>query len=109
MSDQVQCKDGVSLHGLHYKMRIALKKADSIWRLHGQELVVTSACDGKHSKWSWHYFGCAVDLRTNYFESGTEIVVVAEKLRRALGPGYEVVVHHGSHMHVEYDPNTVEY
>lgn len=94
-------KEGAVIRGLHPAMRRALKAADAIWSAYGQELVVTSGLDGEHSRWSWHNYGCAVDLRTRYFSAG-EVASIAQDMREALGRDYDVVIE-PTHMHVEYD------
>ena len=90
----------VVIQGLHPCMRLPLKKAEAIWKAHGRPEGVTITCglNGIHSASSWHYCGCAVDLRTNYFNA-TERQTVYNELKKAL-PGYDVVWH-TSHIHVE--------
>lgn len=90
-----------SLQGIKYAMRMVLKEADKIWARHGQPLVVTSAANGAHSAGSYHYYGLALDLRTNFFGKG-QAEVIAKELREAL-PAYYDVVLHSTHMHVEFD------
>ena len=100
----MQIKDSsVNIHGLEVCMQPVLKAADIIWKQQGHELVVTSARDSMHSAGSLHYYGRAVDLRTNYFKDDSSIRSVAQRLRDTLGPNYDVIVH-TTHMHVEYDP-----
>ena len=82
-------------------MRVVLLYADDIWRLYGEELVVTSGMDGTHSPGSIHYYGYAVDLRTRYFKPKVS-VEAAEMLSQRLGPDYSVVWHE-THIHVGYN------
>lgn len=109
----MKTKPGVFLHNLKMEMRKVLIAADSIWKDHDRELVVTDT-DGTiwnedtrqwecfvHSPGSLHPFGYAVDLRSDYFGRG-EAEVVAQALRDQLGEGYDVIVH-STHIHVEYD------
>lgn len=94
--------DSVNTLGLHYKMRPVFIYADEIWKDLGETCVCTSAIDGKHSKYSLHYFGCAVDFRTRYFTEMQKLT--AERyLKEKLGKDYDVVLEK-DHMHVEYDP-----
>ena len=92
------------------QMQPVLKAAEAFWIAEGQELVVTCGMDGIHSAGSFHYYGFAVDLRTNYFSEA-----VAQKLGRKLREhlqyikhhdgsfgGYDVIVHK-THIHIEYD------
>ncbi len=101
----MKIKDGVNIRGINIKMRKVLIQADRIWRELGEELVVTAGLDGDHSKWSFHYYGMAVDLRTRYF-SDSQIFEAAEKLSNVLGLGYQVIIHK-THIHVEYDPKSI--
>lgn len=97
----IEYKIGVNYRGLHPKMRKALLVAERVYQSHGRTLVVTAGLDGDHKKLSWHYFGSAVDLRTNYF-TPAELKLVASELQSELGMPYEVVVE-ATHIHLEYD------
>ena len=79
-------------------MRAVLREADRIWSQHNQELVVTSGLDGTHGPTSWHYFGCAIDFRTRYFDDD-ERDDVYDELVEAL-PAYDIIKH-DTHIHVE--------
>lgn len=98
----MKIKEGAILAGLDIRMRPALKTADAIWREFGQELVITCGLDGTHSAGSFHYYGLAIDCRTNYFAQG-EAEKVAEKLRNRLGVCFDVILH-DTHIHIENDP-----
>ena len=97
----MKIKEGAVMNGLNIKMRIVLKNADEIWKDHGQELVITEGTGGTHSAGSLHYYGYAVDLRTNYF-SASEISSVVQALKEELCSDYDVVFE-GTHIHVEYN------
>lgn len=97
----MKIKDGVLLAGLQPSMRKALKEADRIWQQFGEELVITSALDGEHSAGSLHYYGYALDFRTRYF-SDYEKARVFEHLCNSIGKTY-TVVHHQTHIHVQYN------
>jgi len=90
------------LAGLHIEMRRALIAAETVFKAHGVELVVTSGLDGEHSAGSYHYYGLAVDLRTRQIPTVAEVQQIAQELRAALGSPYDVVVE-GDHLHLEYD------
>lgn len=98
----MQIKDGVIMAGLKIEMQKVLIAADLIWKDLGEELVITGALDGTHSAGSLHYYGYALDLRTRYFNEDQKHVA-GVGLRDELGGDYDVIVH-GSHIHVEYDP-----
>ena len=98
----MKIKEGAELSGLDVSMRHALIAADKIWTKAGEELVVTSGLDGKHSVGSLHYYGFALDFRTRYFDTATAKTVLGA-LRASLSEDYDVILHK-SHIHVEYDP-----
>lgn len=93
--------DTVNIWGLELPMQRVLKCAAAIWSEKGEELVITSARDGMHSAGSLHYYGLAVDLRSRYFDKQTQVDIV-DTLRSYLGEDYDVI-HHSTHIHVEYD------
>lgn len=96
----MQVKTGVNIWSLQFEMRKVLVEADKVYKKYGKELVITSARDGIHSARSLHYFGYAVDLRTNYF-TAEQIPLVLQDLKLALGPAYDVLFE-TDHFHVEY-------
>lgn len=100
----MKLKTGVDPVALAPQLLLALYVADGIWRELGEELVVTSLNDSKHSHTSLHYAGMAADLRTRYF-SPAQVNNAAARLREALGtnPSYDVVVE-SDHIHLEYQP-----
>lgn len=98
----MKIKEGVILAGLDIRMRPVLIAAERIWQKAGHELVVTSGLEGTHSAGSLHYYGLALDFRTHYLNA-EQLPELAEKLREALGPDYDVVIEK-THIHVEYDP-----
>lgn len=100
----------VSFVGLHPAFFHKLMLLDEIWRdVRGHELIITSAVDGRHSKHSRHYIGCAVDIRTWTSEvSGTQMQGTdREHLKRlvmqSLGPAFSVL-DEGSHFHISLKP-----
>lgn len=104
---KLKIKPGTNIQGLNIVMRPVLIAAERVWQNYGQELVVTCGMEGEHSAGSLHYYGLAVDLRSNYFTKHPdglhEDFDVAKDLRVELGDDFDVVVH-GTHIHVEYDP-----
>lgn len=92
--------ESVNIWGLQVEMQPVLKIADSIWASYGKELVITSGRDSIHSAGSLHYYGYAVDLRTNYFTEDVK-QQVASALKSRLPNSYQVIVH-DTHIHVEY-------
>lgn len=91
----------VSLIGVHWTMFKAALVAEQLYKKYGEEVVITSANDGKHMPHSLHYLGKAIDLRT-WSLNGRE-KKVADELRKALEKDYDVVLEK-DHIHVEWDP-----
>jgi len=112
----MKIKEGASIAGLNMAMRPVLINADAIWKaydyMHG--ITITSGLDGTHSAGSLHYYGRAVDLRiwkiddngNQVFPKRQQLTQMCQELRQIIGPDYDVVVHHRSHVHVEYDPKS---
>ena len=87
---------------LYPAMQKALTKISHVFWLHYKEdVLVTSKRDGTHSPGSLHYIGRGVDVR--YPRSCDNRQKLAQQLREALGPSFDVVVE-GNHLHIEYDP-----
>lgn len=101
----MKLKKGVRLTGLQPVMVLAATIADKIYLFYGEELVITSAVDGIHSKTSRHFLGFALDFRTRYF-THEKILQVAQDLRDALGDDFYVRVE-SDHIHVSFKPLTL--
>ena len=98
-------KEGVIHLGRVPQMRAVDQHVDEVLAAHNELAVMTAGLDGKHSEWSLHKYGCASDYRTRYF-SRDEAAEVASELSAVLKPidrRYQVVLHAGSHIHVEWD------
>lgn len=92
----------VKLHGIRPELLFALQVAAEVYKVYGQELVITSCNDSKHAPTSLHYAGCAVDLRTNYFTKATAIKV-RDEIKERLGIDFDVILE-SDHLHIEYQP-----
>jgi hypothetical protein len=118
----VKLKPGVRLTDLSPQMALAAVVAESVYRLHGLDPVITSANDSTHGAESLHYAGRALDLRLpsrcaplpglpepTAFDSHLDEAIAAE-LREALANEFDVVLerHHENrwnwHVHLEFDP-----
>ncbi len=95
-------KDGVVISGIRTELLFALNVCDGVYSTYGEELVITSLNDGKHSDTSLHYSCSGADLRTRYF-TVPETKLVAEDIRSRLGIDFDVVVEK-DHIHLEYQP-----
>lgn len=99
----MQLKPGVRITGIRPEIVLALMTAESLFEKRNTPLVVTAALDGKHQIGSLHYSGAAVDLRTKHLPSQQSTSLLADELRGALGPDFDVVVEE-DHLHVEFQP-----
>jgi len=90
----------VNIRGLHPVMRKAMKVADKLWIANGRPegITITAALNGIHSAGSWHYSGCAVDIRNRYWDESKR-KAVHMKLKAALSD-YDIVLH-DTHVHME--------
>jgi len=95
-------KTGISVRGIRPEILAARMVAAHIWKRYGQELVITSGSEGKHSKGSSHYRGEAEDYRTRYFDP-LSVQGIADELQDALGDEYQVIVE-TTHIHVQWKP-----
>ena len=98
----MRAKATVSLANATFEIGYAVGIADSIYKLYGHELVVTSANDSTHGAGSLHYKGKAVDLRTRNLPPN-DLGVILKALKARLEPqGFDVVLE-SDHIHVELD------
>ena len=92
----------VKVQGIRPELLLALQIADNVYKMHEEELVITSLADGFHTITSLHFTGCAADLRTRYFDANEKHEVVKE-LKDRLTNDYDVVLER-DHIHLEYQP-----
>lgn len=100
----MKIKEGVKVTGLRPELLLALMVAKDVWQAEGQELVITSVIDGKHSATSLHYAGQAADLRIWGLADPAK---TAALLNESLGEDYDVLAE-GDHIHVEWQPRRVQ-
>lgn len=99
----MKLKEGVDCKGVNPKVWEALWKVDVIYLKYGNELVITSLKEGKHSKKrSSHYRGDAADTRIWYFNTDILLDVVNE-IKNELGDDF-VVVLESNHIHIHWSP-----
>lgn len=98
----IKLKIGVMLRGLTPQTLLAIQVAEGVYADFGHETIVTSVCDGVHSRGSLHYVGLAVDFRTRHLAAGDNFKVAGE-LKDRLGLEFDVVLER-DHIHVEYQP-----
>jgi len=98
----MKLKKGVKITGIKPELVLAITVVNDEYTKYGKELVITSIMDGKHSRKSLHYTGCAIDTRTRYF-TDLEKLAIADDIRKRLGHHFDVIVE-TNHMHIEFQP-----
>ena len=92
----------IGLQSLKPQLLLALIIVDQIMKENGQQAVITSLNDAKHSKTSIHYNGGAVDLRSRFFNAPELILGLCKE---ALGHNPDLdIIYEGNHFHLEYQP-----
>lgn len=95
-------KSDVKVAGMRPELLLALFVAERVYATHNYNLTVTSVCDGKHSRTSLHYCGCAADLRIRDIDPSNHKLIVDE-MQAALGADFDVILE-SDHIHVEFQP-----
>ena len=93
----MKIKSGVRLHGVRPETVVAMMVVSSLL---GDRFVVTSAIEGKHSRKSKHYTGCAFDVRTHNLDNPLS---TRNALAGLLGSDFDVILE-SDHIHIEWDP-----
>lgn len=94
----------VRIHGLRPEMNLGITIINSVFEHFKYDCIITSAVEGKHSRASLHYNGCAVDLRIRHLNK-YDIPKIKQAMVDALGPDFDVVLE-GNHFHIEYQPKS---
>lgn len=97
----MRIKPGVQLSGLKPEMILALLIVEPILVSFGQDLVVTSATDSKHSKNSRHYIGYGADLRSRDIPEPARDEA-AREMSAALGSEFYVAFEI-NHFHIQFN------
>lgn len=90
----------VKIQGISTELLFALLVSDQVYQETGQELVITSLNDGKHSVTSLHYSGNAADIRI--YRDGKD-QQRRDMIKERLGIDYDVILE-SNHIHIEYQP-----
>lgn len=98
----MKLKSDVKVTGLRPELLLAVMVANGVYRQNGHEMTITSLLDGRHSKTSLHYTGCAVDLRIRDLAPST-IEVISDEIRHRLTSDYDVL-REPDHIHIEFQP-----
>ena len=98
----MKLKSGVKLGQIKPEIVAACLVIEPILKRHGQELIITSCRDGRHSKNSKHYLGYAIDIRIWDLQQHNEVEAVAILLQDALTDEYYVHVE-PDHIHLQFN------
>lgn len=102
---KILLKIGVDISKLNRECRRSLNDVEYVYlNLTGdRDLVITSTYESSdHSSGSLHYAHDAYDIRLPKDITLQDVLVDA--IRSKLLPGFDIVLHRGSHIHIEYDP-----
>jgi len=96
--DFMLLKAGVDISRLRPHIRRILDKVqDTVEKVSGTELVITSTYEGTHCARSLHYANLAIDIRAR-----TKKHDIAKELMKVLGPDYFILVE-PTHIHISFD------
>ena len=105
----IRLETGVRIDTMSSQIVLAMIIADNVLRsFESNDLVITSICEGKHSRGSLHYIGHAFDIRLPSLDT-TKNLIIVNKLNDALNAhstnlkSFDVVLEH-NHIHIEYQP-----
>lgn len=99
--------DTIGLQSLKPQILLALVIVDQTMKKFGQEAMITSLNDGKHSRTSLHYDGGGVDIRSQWFDEPKDVL---EACLKALGYSDDIDMilenadEPNEHFHLEYQP-----
>lgn len=95
-------KDTVKINGIKPECILGLIICENVYKEYGQDMVITSITDSKHTWGSLHYAGFAFDLRSREFMID-DLERIRSKLDNALTYEFDVVLER-DHFHVEFQP-----
>lgn len=100
----MRIKSGEGAARLTYAMALAVMFViiDEVYKKYGDEAIITSGIDGKHSVGSLHYAGAALDFRTRELSSENQ-QKVRDEIKERLGDDFDVILE-SNHLHVEWQP-----
>lgn len=103
----LKLKKSVSLVKIQPQLLLAMIAVRDIYDSLKRDCIITSICDGTHSENSLHYVGLAFDVRIKNIPTKSEIDSIVNQIRASLTPDFDIVLE-PDHIHIEYDPKTIE-
>ena len=102
--------DTTNISGLHPALEARLQELDALWKEQaGYELTITHGLDGHHSRWSRHYWGGAIDMRTHTSDgswiqfTGNKRTGLHTAIINLLGSNFNVLDEE-THFHIAFKP-----
>ncbi len=96
----MKLKKDITLHGIQPAMVMGCMVIEDIYKGAGEEFLITSCTEGKHSRQSNHYLGYAIDIRIwNLINHKPEQMVKA--MKKGLGEEFIVILEE-DHIHVHF-------
>ena len=105
---RIRCKKGVYIKFIDDRFLDMIRVVAWVYRSDKVVPVLTSACDGSHSRNSLHSQGLAWDWRIWGLEDVQKTAQEIRKTLQIIDPRYDVVYgdsKHLDHIHIEYDIN----
>jgi hypothetical protein len=100
---------GARITGVRPEVLFALVLVSQVFAVRKLDLVVTSFCEGKHSKGSFHYLGLAADIRLNDIPQALHTTLQTEILA-ILGDDFDFLLENSGttlvHFHLELHPKS---
>lgn len=89
-------KAGVSRHPMNVECERCKQRVARLYASKGKDLMITSQNDSGHMMESRHYIDDAFDFR--------RLGVAISLIKKAAGPGFDVVLSNNGACHIEWDP-----
>jgi len=101
-------KQGAVTDNLKKKITEAQELLFKIFEQYKLDLFVSSGMEGNHMCGSRHYQGLAIDVSLKYTPADLVDIIYMDICSALGGKGYDVLLHEGSHFHIEFDPKPGE-
>ena len=99
----IKYKKGVKIGCISPQIVLALQVVNDIYSKYNIDCVVTSVCDSKHSTYSQHYEGNAVDLRVRNIPIVEARTSIFKQIEENLPQGF-MLIDEGTHFHLAWKP-----
>ena len=101
-------KDGVKLNGIKPEAAIAMLCTFDVFELYQVDCLISSVCEGKHSRTSLHYVGYAFDISMDNVLDSQIANTLIFNIKQRLTDEYDVILEwtdsDNDHIHIEFQP-----